>query len=280
MPDDHGITGITMSVNDGDTVTIDIDDLDAVVEALGRGDRPEHGLPVGQITVDGDKLCQALAAVVPHAGAMDSLEWLRIDIAGDTLTAYTTDRYTIGLARIDGEAIIDCDRDLWSIDILADDAKLIAAIFKPGKDQQASIRLHATTTDLTITDVSGLVTGRELTVGATTSVEHLASVPRLVAKAALDADQSVITSASAALWVTGPKQWAKFIKSATNYPRESIVVEAHEPNRPFLITIGEHFIGLLMPIRSDAATSEGRQHRDLIGDWIDTLPAPSQTHAA
>lgn len=165
MPEDHGITDISMSVNGGETVTINVDDIDNLVDILddiNDRPRPTSGRPVGEITIDGGRLCQALNAVIPHAGTEDGLEWLRIDAAGDTVTVYATDRYTIGMARIDGDAIIESDHDMWTIDILADDAKLIAAIFKPGKDQALNIRLRATTTDCTVTDVSGFVHGREL----------------------------------------------------------------------------------------------------------------------
>ena len=279
MPDDHGITGIAMSVNNGETVSIDITDLDAVVDALNEAhDRnTHHGAPIGEITIDGGRLCQALNAVIPHAGGEDGLEWLRIDAAGDTVTVYATDRYTIGMARIDGDAIIESDHDVWTIDILADDAKLIAAIFKPGKDQVLNIRLRATTTDCTVTDVSGFVHGRELSISATDGDSALNAIPRLVSTAALAADQSVITSAQAALWVTNAYQWAKFVKSAQNYKGNPIAIEAHEPGKAFLVTIGERFIGLLMPVRTDA--SDDRKHRDVVGEWIDLLSAAERAAA-
>lgn len=282
MPDTTGITSVTMSTGHGEPVTIDIDDLDRGISLIDRATeilerRTDPGSLVGEITIDGEKLCQAINAITPHVGSED-LAWIRITIASD-VQVLATDRYSAAIARIDSDAIFDTDHDVWHFDIHVDDAKLIAAIFKPNKDDQASIRLRATTTDLTVTDVSGLVSGRELTVEATNAGESLDGVQRLVAKTVKNLEQSVITTASAALWVTGAHQWSKFVKSAACFKPDPLHIESHEPGKAFLITIGKHFIGLLAT-RHSTSTDLIDEHRDTVLDWLDLLPAADTSAAA
>lgn len=226
---------------------------------------------LGEIQLDAEYLTRALRAALPHVSKDDDLPALhcvRLTIeAGIMVTA--TDRYTAAFAWIPPEHLDDYDGTAWVADLLPEDAKLLVDMFTPGKDEQITLRLSATSDQIHIRDVSGLFAGRELLVphpAGGDAVPDLRSLLRTV----ITTDTPPVPSAT---WAFQPALWARFARSAAAYKETVMEVEpGRTPGSAFRVTIGRYFAGLAMPVTQSADIDPDSTRRL----WLDRLPEDTE----
>lgn len=191
----------------------------------------------------------ALKSVGPHVDPdpdFAQLHRIRIVVGPENVTVSATNRYTIGHALVslwDNE-----DGELGLFDLSPQDAKEILALFpgkkSAGEDIGDSLRLEVTKDYLVVTDISGLFAGKALTLPRYQTEENFPDVAQLVAGKLLIGGELVDRL------VTSGELLALFVKATAAY-KEPLVIDPHGAAGAMLITCGESFIGVLMPIRPD-----------------------------
>lgn len=213
---------------------------------------------------------QALTAVRVHACAdaeVPTIHRIRLAIDRENLTVTATDMYTAGLAIVsiwDGPG----PDETVTVDLLPDDVAKLLTIHKGGKDKadepELMLRLDITGDRVTVTDCSGLVDGRALTIPRLpTDGGPLCTIPGLILKQHTSpvTETDVIVSGDAI---------ARFRSAAATYG-DPLAVEGHSGVRALLVRCGESFLGLLMP--STLGETEVGRMRDWSEGWDRRLPA-------
>ncbi|MGW0043450.1 hypothetical protein [Rhodococcus sp. NPDC003348] len=221
-----------------------------------------------------------LASVLIHACTSDKLPSLcrvRIDIGPENVTITATDRFTAGLSIVSVVAHLNTsdreETDLpWVevIDLHVDDAKQILSVLKGGKDvgdePEFLLRIDSTPEHVTITDSSGLIDGRALTLPRFDSDDAFPVIEQLIAKIHSGHPALLENVAFAGVYL------ARFKVASTSY-KEPVHVEATTTSRGLLIRCGESFLGAIMPIPRDKDADEKiAAWRDA---WTRRLPAPT-----
>ncbi len=232
---------------------------------------------LGEFTIDAGVLITALKAVAPHAGSdpeRPDLMTIHVDVAGGLLV-WATDTYTAGLHRLGASGLDDYDGTVWRFDLHPADAKLICTLFKPGKDEQITLHVQASSEQVAFVDVSGMFAGRELVVPNTDSGGERAPLPELLRETLAKSTTTSIAGVSD--WATQGALWGRFAKSAQVIGL-ALIVETGEPRHPFILTCGEDFAGMLMPLAS--GDDDPQVRRDLRKSWIRVLPERAAAAAA
>lgn len=231
--------------------------------------------PRHSATIDAGALIQALRGVLPHAGdepEVVAVHRVRLDVRGDELQALATNRFTAAVVRVDGDGVVESDDlDPWVVDLFPEDLATVAKMFKPGKDEQITLRIDQGQDDrVTITDVSGLFDGRAYTIPAVGHPEDFPRLRRLISQT-MASDRGIVGTVT----YTGDLL-RRFAASAAAY-NDKLHVEPTRENKPFVVTIGERFIGLLMPAAStDEVTHEQAKVRS---DWWTRLTEDDEISA-
>lgn len=200
-------------------------------------------------TVD---LRRGLAAVMPHVNPdheQPSTHRVRIEI-GSELLMIATDGLTAGIYASDATHIRTFGMD-W-VDLSPADVGKILAVFKAGKDEDADypesvLEFSVTEKVVTIRDVSGMFAGHELELPATPPGEF-PNVAGILAGRLSPAGRSWVRPSghNARVVQVGHKMMTRFTASgkAIGSPL-TIDTDA----TPFVVTAGEVFVGLIMPLR-------------------------------
>lgn len=185
---------------------------------------------------------EVIGAVLPHAD-VDSyapvLSCVRIEITAGRLTAVATNRFTVGISWADfadwnedgavGGAVAAC--------LYATDLRRVFAFLRPYRKEKAKWTLDATGLSVTVAG------GTSLTV-RTVDVEFVKWRPLLQ-------DMSGVNAGGSIPFVqVNPKLIGHLLASAKVLGEEAGRMRWHfgpEPIRPIFVTIGERFIGVLMP---------------------------------
>lgn len=262
-------------MSDPVTIDLDADSVDSVVDKLKEvTGRLAGSVPLGTIKVGAEKLIPALRACLPHAATDPELPQLRrIRVAvNDGLLVWCTDRYTAAVARIPADDLPDYDGSIWEFDLLPEDARLLVSMFTPGKDEVITVQITATRDQITAADVSGLFEGRTVSVPHPGGGEAMPAIPALV-RTSLTSTRG---KAAAAHWVFGGDKWRRFTTSAAVLKQPMVIEPGLNERSPFVVRLGEHFIGLVMPMTVE---DDGTQ-RDIRDEWIDRLPERNEEVAA
>lgn len=226
-----------------------------------------------------------LNSVLVHAcldPALPSLCRVRLDIGPENITITATDRFTAGLSIVSVFAHLNPSdlehTDLpWVevIDLAVDDAKQILAVLKGGKEKgdepELLLRITSTAEHVTLTDASGLIDGRALTLQRLPSDESFPVIEKVIARIHHGRPSLLEDVAFAGVHL------ARF-KVATNAYKEPVLIEATTGSRALLIRCGESFLGSIMPIPKvtdyDEKTAAWRSA------WNERLPNPAAAGAA
>ena len=230
------------------------------------------------ITLTATQLRDLVTPVIPHASkdqTLPSLCAVRIRSAGQYVTAIATDRYRIGFQRVTlsdppAEAGFDA---LVSVAVL----KRILGIFRPTRWHNPALRLTVEGLRLTVgvadtldeprgaLDASGMV-GATLTFNVIDA--DYPKIDRLI-REALEAKPDEAAMAA----VFNPEFLADFrIGQPRHEPMR--ITATGGPARPWLIRIGDDFIGLLVPVRF------GGDHTTVQQDttsWLGLLDVPAES---
>ena len=168
------------------------------------------------------------------------------------LTATATDRYRLGVAR--HEATVDAG---FSALVPLAAIKRILAMFKARRSYDPALRLTVSGGDkptLTVATIDGLSDGVEMSATFPLEVGKYPDLPKLLRKIIKESATAKRATPAVNIELLAGFRYA----GGPNAPLEVRVVGN---NRPILL-IGENFIGMQMPVRSDA----NAQAADL-GSW-------------
>lgn len=219
-----------------------------------------------EITVSTDDLRNALRAVVPHVGPavdVEILQRVRLHIRDGNIMVVATNRYTVGLALVsiwsppdeqpDGEVIVD---------ITPRQVTELLTMFKAPKKADDDtgdddLRLRITDRFLVVTDVAGFFPGKEVTWPRVANEEGYPDLPTMIGRLLATAG-----SASASTMHTNGVLMSLFGPAAKVYDSHVTIEPTSEMHGALFISIGESFLGALMPIKvSDDAIREMAEHR-------------------
>lgn len=216
----------------------------------------------GVSTVD---LRLALRAVAPHVDPdkdATQLRRLRVEVGGENVTVSATNGYTAALGLVslwehtDGEA--------GSFDLSPVNAKEILAVFKgkAGSEDEPGDQLlfEVTAKQITVTDISGLFPGKALTLPREPDEDNFPDVAALIAGMLRSGHRRKTDRLVASGQLLG-----LFGKAATAYG-EPLVIDPAAEGATILVSCGESFIGLLMPLKLDEARTA--QIHGWHTDWL------------
>lgn len=221
------------------------------------------------ITVPTKPLRQALAAVVVHAdrNAEHSARHRVRLYVGHELMVGATQGYTVGLATV---PIADNGSgEVGHLDLDPQEVRDLLTLFKVSKDTEhedvVRIRVHEET--FTCQDVSGLFAGKSVELPRATTEDMYPNIPAVLGGFVRGA------TTKSARWdgpgVTAGPWLAAFAAAARTYG-EPVLLSPQGGDRPrLLVTIGEHFAGLLTTSSSGEKVEAEIARRD---DWATYLP--------
>jgi len=231
---------------------------------------------VTTVVVGTHDLRAALTAVRPHAeknADFETFRRVRLEINGENVSVVATDRVSAGLAIVSVWETEDSLAEEAILDLTPEQVDKILQIFKAPKDKgdepSAILRLEVGDNFFTLTDVSGLpgIDGQSMTQPRTATDDAFPDVPHLVAR----------SRAGELRWVeqfaANGDRLAAFRIAGVVY-QQPVVIEARTTTRALSITVGESFLGVLMPI----TIGEDRdvEMKEWNAAWSRRLPDPTQ----
>ncbi|MEV4161426.1 hypothetical protein [Nonomuraea dietziae] len=208
------------------------------------------------VTLTGTALRQYVGAVLPHASTDDTLPMLTavvFEVADGALYARATDRYTMGIVRhpLDTEQ----QQPTSGLSVVISAAALQATI------RQVNARAQVTLT----------VTEQAITMEQTGAFTLACRLPALDERPFLpnwrtwfadqvrsEPDRAVHTDRGTAL---GPAYLARFRPAA----RDHLPLRFRPAGRTVVVTCGEHFLGLISPVRP---TDRESAQPDPLNSWL------------
>jgi hypothetical protein len=204
-----------------------------------------------RVTLGTNDLRLALKSVVQHVALdpdLQEIHRVRLEVGPVNVTVSATNRYTIG------QAIVSVDEhgdgDLSAFDLSPADVKDVLAMFPaPKKDEpDGSVEIEVNSKHAIFTDVSGLFAGKQLKLPRCPMTQKFPDVDELIRKSLLRG------SKSAERLITNPNLVKLFLTAATVYGAP-LVLDPAGTDGAMLVTCGESFVGLLMPVRPDEETT-------------------------
>ncbi|MGH3477527.1 MAG: hypothetical protein ACRDQD_11870 [Nocardioidaceae bacterium] len=245
----------TTIVHEGEGVTATLD-ADTLAELIRRS---RH-----QVTVNGEHIVQAIAAIIPHAADDGPKNRVRLHVGHDYLDLIAVSGYSCGVARIDGYALdVDPDDSDWYVDVSPVELALVAKLFKPPKDMQITLRIDVLKDGrVAFTDASGLDLGlgRAYTVPSVGGADKFPDV-RNVILGHMNHPRAI----TGCVTYTG-NNLKRFAATAAAYGL-NVVVEPTNSNRPFIVTVGDKFVGALVPVRQENADRPDRAVEKIRNEW-------------
>lgn len=233
------------------------------------------------LTVNTLDLRQALMAVTPHTGdpklssALAVVHFTATTDGALHVTACNTVTLGHAVASVwESEGVTgEVNEDAFNLP--ADVAKELLQLFKAkGKQPEDEIgdtlRITVRQKDITFLDVSGLFPGKEFKIPREDDNEYPIAFGRLLIQAALS-DRVMPERLVAA------GRLVRLFAAASAAYGEPLVIEPTEDTRRILISCGESFLGLLMPIRSEDGSTVANELNAWREGWMNRLP--NITHA-
>lgn len=230
---------------------------------------------MSRFVVDVVDLREGIGAVLPHVSSNkkdDRLRRMRLTPFGQNLEITATDRYTVGLALV---SLFDPAPEVDVIDLHPEDIAQILAVFTaPPAGEQTLVEIRTTSAEITLTDKSGLIDGRSLTLPRMATDETFPNLRDLFADrmpGAHPAVNMVDPDGLREVWWRA-EHLARFRAAERAYGHPLVVT------RPlgvlWLIRCGESFLGLIAPVRPDDKAQASA--RGWAEDWRRRLPAPGR----
>lgn len=227
------------------------------------------------LTVNTADLRHALTSVQPHVhnDSATGLNVVHFMATNENLFVQATNTASAALAIV----------SLWETEMLTGDpsedafdldptvVKELLQVFKASKNQPEdeigdSLRITVTKKELTFIDMSGLFPGKMYSVPNASTSELFPNLPRLFNEA-VDARKQV----PARIMANG-KLLQLFAHASAAY-KEPLAIEPTDTKTRMLITCGESFIGMLMPVSAEDGTELAAKLEDAKNGWSHRLPA-------
>lgn len=228
-----------------------------------------------RLTINTADLRHALVSVQPHVHNDSSTGLDVIHFMADDGHVYVqaTNTASAALAIVsvwESEGLTgDPEEDSFDLDPTV--VKELLSVFKASKNQPEdeigdSLQIHVTGKELTFTDISGLFPGKTYIVPNGNTSEMFPNLPRLFLEA-VDAEKRV----PARIMANG-KLLQLFAHASASY-KEPLAIEPTNLKTRMLITCGESFIGMLMPIKAEEGSELDAKLKDAARGWSARLPA-------
>lgn len=224
------------------------------------------------LTVNTLDVRQALQSVIPHAADVkDSPAHAVVHFTATDSNLYLTacNMQTLGhsVASVWEADGLTGDPDTDAFNLPVDVAKELLALFKSsGKQKEGEIgealRLTIKNKTITVLDVSGLFPGKELTIPREDGNDYPVTFGRMLMSAVLS--EPVMPKR-----LTASGRLVKLFATAAAAYGEPLVIEPTEDARRILISCGESFLGILMPIRDEEVAGDLNAWRE---GWMRRLP--------
>ena len=211
-----------------------------------------------------DTLTTALTFALRDS-TLPMLDGVDLNIFKGQLVTTATDRFRLALIRSEIEELDGQDGRLGFLDYITT-RKLIALVKPAGRGRGImSVPLTVTVADskLTVDNKS-----EKVTVAISTVVEH-PNVIKLIT-------ESIVREAKSSRdWAVNPKLLASFAAASRG---EMAAVRVNDPTRPLIVSIGDNFVGLLMPVRMGDPEAG---HDKALAAWSEffTPPKPARKRA-
>lgn len=177
-----------------------------------------------------------------------------------------TDRFRIGIVRITATEHAGIDPAGQPFYLSLDDVKTLVPLLKvPARDQGKH------TTDVTL-DARELTWDTGTTRGAFRHYDH--ETPKLFSLIDTEATTPIVAEdakANASRLGVNPAYLASFAKAAWERRDTMIVEPATTPARPCMIRVGDHFLGLIMPVRTNGSAADSVETREAWRDLVNAL---------
>ncbi len=232
------------------------------------------------IDVNTKDLRQALQSVLPHVAtdeAYGSLTRVHVNVTDTNLyvQATNTASATLAIASVWESEGLTGDPNEDSFELAAETAKELLTLFKPSKkspedDIGDALRITITPKELRFLDVSGLFPGKTFTVPNAEPDRSYPNLPKLMLHA-LAAEVSV-----PARIVTNGKLLQLFAHAAAAY-KQPLTIEPTEMTSRMLISCGESFLGILLPIKAEDGSEIANDLYQWRTAWYDRLPELSSS---
>lgn len=227
------------------------------------------------LTVNTADLRHALVSVQPHVhnDAVTGLDVVHFTADDGHVYVQATNTASAALAIVsvwEAEDLTgDPQEDCFDLDPTV--VKELLAVFKASKNQPEdeigdSLRITMTGKELTFQDISGLFPGKTYIVPNGNSSEVFPNLPRLF----LDAVSSE-KRVPARIMANG-KLLQLFAHASASY-KEPLAIEPTSTKTRMLISCGESFIGMLMPISAEEGTELAVKLASSREGWTRRLPA-------
>lgn len=195
---------------------------------------------MNELTVQADDLLRGLQAVAPHASKPSSsfvLDVVRFEVVNDRLLLLATDRHVLAMWRFPTRTNYPTVPAEFAASVSMNEVKRLIPFLRDGKSLPAVLTLADGA--LTV-NVCGSVLRTSNVEAAFPAVHHLIEAAVASANDPFEAMQRAYD----------PAQLAKFVKAAGR--DDAVVLHPALPNKPGLVTVGENFVALVMPIRHAA----------------------------
>lgn len=207
-----------------------------------------------------------LTSVVPHVEPdpeLPALHRVRLEVGSVNVTVTASNGFTAALAIVSVED--NHDGELARFDLSPTDVKKILGLFKQHKDGAGQmLRFDVTDLHVKVTDISGLFDGESLTLLRIADGDSFPDIAAVIARSISQ------VGAPTDRLVTNGSLVKLFTVAASAYGRP-LVIEPTGTRSGLLISCGESFLGLLMPIRLDE--DKEAQMRSWRRNWLERLPA-------
>ncbi|MDZ7910770.1 MAG: hypothetical protein U5O16_02890 [Rhodococcus sp. (in: high G+C Gram-positive bacteria)] len=202
-------------------------------------------------------LTKAITIALKFAGKDDTLPMLHgidLQILRSRFVIASTDRFRGGVVRL---PVVDdlTGGDQYLGHLSRGSATRILKVFGGGRALERSMRVQVTADRTTLTVSDG-----ETSITVTFTGEKF---PNLAEILLIEMERPIEVEN----WMANSAYLAAF-KDAAWSPNQAVSIRLSTPSRPAVIRIGDHFIGILMPVRAGT-------DRDPVSDWKEFLtPTP------
>lgn len=211
---------------------------------------------MSSITISAKKLKGLVDTIAPHTtdGMMPTLSCIQFRSYKGVVTAGATDRFTIGIAR---EVIEDVEPG-FSARVSVTDLRTILSVFRPSRRVNPVITLTVDSENgrLVVEESGGLSGLLAASFAFKLNDFDVPSLEGLVKK--WEAPDKPVER-----FALNPSLLAKFAHAQRH--GEPLLIESGGPNKPCVVSVGDYFIGLIMPVRDLGSTA-------VVGaDWLELL---------
>lgn len=224
-------------------------------------------MTAASVTLRARELRDLLTPVLPLAGKdgmLPALTTVNLTVNDGYLTAEATDRFRAGVCRhVLGEpSEHDDDRENFKAAVYVSDLRRVLSLFKPTRTADPELRLTVRGLLLEVTNTGAFDGLVDATLVFAVHDGEFPNVRKLFVEA-MQLDPSPEPRAF------NPAFLAGFAAAARNgYP---LVLRQGDPNKPLIVTCGDHFVGALMPVRTHDGDGHAGESQKALVSWRELL---------